>query len=89
MSALTYTCFGCFRESTSVPPAPGQDLSCPSCGAVLATGAAPTAVPPADFGVTDQDRQAMTAGRVTAAYEAQAQADALLVNILKGARKSG
>jgi hypothetical protein len=88
MSALTYTCFGCFQECTADPPPPGQQLICP-CGAVLATGAAPAAAPPADFGVTDRDRQAMTAGKVTAAYEAQAQADALLVNILKGARKSG
>jgi len=84
MSALTYTCFRCFQECVAEPPLPEVELRCSGCGAVVASGAAAVSVPQFDFGITDRDRQALTAERVAAAYEAQAQENALLRAIMNG-----
>lgn len=85
MDMVTYTCFGCFAECTAPPPVAGTAVYCPLCGKVVAVGSDEGPGQPAvDFGVTDQDRQAMTRRRVEEAYAAEAASDALLRGVIRG-----
>jgi hypothetical protein len=85
VNAVTYTCFGCFAETASYPPATGQVLYCAGCHMVLETGTipAPTPGPVCTFGVSDADRQAMVEKRVVEAYIAEAESDAILAVALR------